>query len=161
MSAEAVGAGSAPAPRFTFDTNILIYAHDADAGRRHEIAAALIERALGQHNCVITLQTLAETFHVLRRRGVVAVEEAAALVRTYRDAFPVVAADETTFLDAVDAVRDHQWAFWDAMIWATARRAGCEMIVSEDGQDGRRLLGVTVVNPFAERPSPLLDAIFA
>lgn len=42
------------------------------------------------------------------------------------------------------------------MMWATAKRAGCRILVSKDGQDGRTLGGVTIVNPFAG-PSPLLD----
>ncbi len=57
-------------------------------------------------------------------------------------------------------VAAHGWPFWDAMIWATAKRAGCRLLLSEDGQDGRTLGGVTIVNPFAVSPSPLLaDAI--
>ena len=42
------------------------------------------------------------------------------------------------------------------MIWAAAKHAGCRILVSEDGQDGRTLGGVTIVNPFAPEPSPLL-----
>ena len=34
------------------------------------------------------------------------------------------------------------------MLWATAKRAGCRMLFSEDLQDGRRLGDVLFVNPF-------------
>ena len=34
---------------------------------------------------------------------------------------------------------------------------GCQLILSEDGQDGRSLDGVTFVNPFNERNGSLLD----
>lgn len=42
------------------------------------------------------------------------------------------------------------------MIWATAKRAGCRLLLTEDGQDGFALGGVTLVNPFASPHSPLL-----
>ena len=77
-------------------------------------------------------------------------------VHESRNAMPVVAADETCLIDAMDAVADYQMAFWDAMIWATAKRAGCRLLVSEDGQDGRTLGGVSIINPFGPTPSPLL-----
>ena len=60
----------------------------------------------------------------------------------------------------MDAVAGHSLSFWDAMLWATAKRAGCQVLISEDGQDGRLLGGVTWVNPFASPRAPLLlDAL--
>ncbi len=69
---------------------------------------------------------------------------------------PVFAADEVCLTDAIDAVTVHSWSFWDAMIWATAKRAGCRLLLSEDGQSGRTLGGVTIINPFVTDISPLL-----
>ncbi len=71
--------------------------------------------------------------------------------------FPVVAADEACLIEAMDAVADHGLSFWDAKIWATAKRAGCQLLISEDLQDDRTLGGVTIVNPFAPTPSPLIE----
>src|SRR4051794_9153382 len=44
---------------------------------------------------------------------------------------------------------DHhqQLSSWDAMLLAIATAAGCRLILSEDGQDGRDLDGVTQVDP--------------
>ncbi len=103
------------------------------------------------------LQALAELFRTLTGKGKVEPAKAIAVVQAWRDAVPVFAADDTCLLDAMDAVADHGWSFWDAMMWATAKRAGCRLLVSEDGQDGRTLGGVTIVNPFAGTPSPLLS----
>jgi predicted nucleic acid-binding protein len=44
------------------------------------------------------------------------------------------------------------------MLWATARRAGCRLIVTEDFQDGRELRGVWFVNPFGDALPPRLEA---
>jgi predicted nucleic acid-binding protein len=43
------------------------------------------------------------------------------------------------------------------MFWATVQQAGCQLLVSEDFQDGRRLGQVTFLNPFAPTNQALLD----
>ena len=55
--------------------------------------------------------------------------------------------DYPTRARAIDAVHEHGLSFWDAMIWATARQAGCSTVLSEDMQDGQRLGGVEFVDP--------------
>jgi predicted nucleic acid-binding protein len=52
--------------------------------------------------------------------------------------------------EAARGVRDHQLAYYDAQIWATARLHGVPIILSEDFQTGRTLEGVRFVNPFAD-----------
>jgi predicted nucleic acid-binding protein len=52
----------------------------------------------------------------------------------------------------------HQLAFWDAIVLSAAADANCRVLLSEDLQDGFTWSGVTVVNPFAATPHPLLDA---
>jgi predicted nucleic acid-binding protein len=75
----------------------------------------------------------------------------------FRTAFPVVTADESDLDGAMRAVGDHQLSFWDAMLWATAKRSGCSLLLSEDFQDGRRLEGVLFVDPFAPENQRLVD----
>jgi predicted nucleic acid-binding protein len=43
---------------------------------------------------------------------------------------------------ALDAVKKHQLAFWDAMLWAAAQRAGVRHLLTDDVQDGFELAGV-------------------
>ena len=60
---------------------------------------------------------------------------------------------------ALDAVKKHRLAFWDAMLWAAAQRAGVRHLVTEDLQDGFELAGVRFVNPFDAANDPLIDEI--
>lgn len=146
--------------RFTLDTNILVYAIDRDAGDRHLAALDIARRARGR-DCVLTLQSLAELFRALTSPKLkVPAERAARIVQEWQDALPVAAADEACLTDAMDAVIHHGWSFWDAMIWATAKRHGCRLLLSEDGQAGRTLGGVTIVNPFIPGNEALLEAAF-
>jgi predicted nucleic acid-binding protein len=61
----------------------------------------------------------------------------------------------------MDAVERHSLSFWDAMLWAMANRAGCRVLFSEDLQDGCRLDGVPIVDPFAAANRKLVDLALA
>ena len=143
--------------RVTFDSTILVYAVDADAGEKHSVSVDLIGRA-ADGDCVFTLQSLAEFFYVATRKASLDAAPAAAFVDDWRAVFPVFAADEGTLVGAMEAVDRHGLSFWDAMIWAAARRADCRVLMSEDFQDGRTLEGVTFVNPFAPENAALVDS---
>lgn len=143
--------------RFTLDTNVLVYAVDRSAGERHERALEITRRARGR-DAVLTLQALAELFRNLSRpRFGLSPERATAIVDDWRMALPVVAADEICLGDAMSAVADHRLSFWDSMMWATARRHGCRLMLTEDGQSGRVLGGVTFIDPFVKESSRLLS----
>jgi predicted nucleic acid-binding protein len=141
--------------RFSLDTNILVYAIVETPDVKHRTALSLVRRARA-HDCVITLQALGELFRALTGKFHRSPTEAAETVHEWRSGFPVVAANENCLIEAMDAVTGHHLSFWDAMMWATAKHAGCSLLLSEDGDDGRMLGGVTLVNPFASPRSPLL-----
>ena len=146
--------------RFTLDTNLLVYAVDRDAGDRHCIALDIARRARGR-DCVLTLQSLAELFRALTGPKLkVPAALAAGIVQEWQDAVPVVAANASCLTDAMDAVIHHGWSFWDAMIWATAKKHGCRILFTEDGQAGRTLGGVTIVNPFGDGGAEFAKAAF-
>ncbi len=146
--------------KVTFDSNILVYAADREAGEKHATAIGLTDRAMAA-DCILMLQSLAEFFHVITRKGKRTPADAKGFVDDWRAVFPVFAADEGCLADAMGAVSEHGLPFWDAMIWAAARRAGCRLFLTEDFQDGRALGGVTFVNPFEERNAVLLGAALA
>ena len=53
----------------------------------------------------------------------------------------VQAADDDDLLRALEAVRAHRLAFWDAMLWASAHRAGVRHLLTEDLQEWIRVGG--------------------
>lgn len=42
----------------------------------------------------------------------------------------------------------HRFSFWDSMIVAAARAQGCDILWSEDMDDGRIVDGMRIANPF-------------
>jgi predicted nucleic acid-binding protein len=141
--------------RLTLDTSILVYAASAN-DERNATALSLVERA-GRADCIQTLQSFGECFRVLTVRQRWPAENAIRAISGYLDTFTVVAAAAEDLAAAMTAVRDHKLSFWDSMLWATARRAGCRLILSEDQQNGRSLGGVRFVNPFRPENAPILD----
>ena len=142
--------------RISIDANVLIYVIDRDAGERHQRALEILHRAsIG--DCVLTLQVLGEFFHAVTRKSKLSADGAHRFLIDWREVFPVHAATTAVLDEALDAVRSHRLGFWDAMLWATVQQAGCELLLSEDFQDGRRLGRVTFVDPFAPANQALLD----
>jgi len=134
--------------RISLDTNLLFYAVDRDSGQRHQRAQELIKEVALHQDCILTLQVLGEFFAAVTRKGRMTVEEAQAQVQDWQLLFTVTSATHVTFRRAMKAVQQHEFAFWDAMIWAVAREAGVTLLLSEDFQHNRVLDGVRFVNPF-------------
>lgn len=141
--------------RVTFDSNVLIYTLSR-GDPRHAAAASLLARAT-RGDCVQTLQSLAECFRVLTGKLRFEPRRARREIDGFRTAFPICSADMTDLDWAMKAVERHGLSFWDAMLWATAERAGCRVLFSEDLQDGRRLGDVLFVNPFDPANRKLVD----
>ena len=144
------------AERFSLDTNVLVYAADHDAGERHERALEIIERS-ARRPCTLTLQALGEFFFAATRKGIVPKAEAAQQVRDWLELFPAAAGDTEALEAALNATVAGRFSFSDAMLLATAGRAGCVAVLSEDMGDGAALDDVVVRNPFIgpDLPQPV------
>jgi predicted nucleic acid-binding protein len=131
------------------DTNILIYAHDIDAEQKHEIAKEVLQDLWANRSGFLSPQVLQEFYvNVTRKRSKLLVKTSA---RAVVDKYAIWCVDTTSAEIAV-AFRIEDEArigFWDALIYASALRAGAEQIISEDLNAGQKIAGIRVVNPFA------------
>lgn len=128
------------------DTNILFYAHDRDAGERHQTAK---ERVLWLwHRPLlpsISVQVLQEFYVNLVRKKVPA-PLARETVTDYL-AWNVIDNDRSLFVDGLRWKEKWNISHWDALILAAARKAKATEIWSEDLSHGRVYDGIVVVNP--------------
>jgi predicted nucleic acid-binding protein len=143
----------------SFDTNVLVYATASISDVKVARARDLIARAMRAASSVLLLQTLAEFSNVAIRKARIPVEDVRRTIDAWRAVLPVQTADDSDLLVALEAVRVHRLAFWDAMLWATAQRAGVRHLVTEDLQDGFTLQGVTFINPFKRENDQLIDKV--
>jgi predicted nucleic acid-binding protein len=143
----------------SFDTNVLVYATASISGPKVMRARDVIARAMRTSASVLLLQTLAEFSNVAIRKARIPVRDIRSTIDAWRAVLPVQVADESDLLAALEAVRAHRIAFWDAMLWASARRAGVRHLLTEDLQDGFVLQGVTFINPFNQENDQLIDEL--
>ena len=126
-----------------FDTNVILYLASEDAAK-----ASHAEELLAAGG-VISIQVLNEFVSVSTRkyrRPWSAIEETLSIVRTLCRVEPLTLAVHEA---AVILTRDHKFAFYDALIVASARIAGCDRVFTEDMQHGRVIDNVlTILNPF-------------
>jgi predicted nucleic acid-binding protein len=136
------------APVFV-DTNILLYAHDRDAGEKGMRAASVVRQLWEAGTGVLSLQVLQELYVNLTRKIVkpLPAADARELVRTYG---VWVRANPTVdiVLRAIEIGELARLSFWDGMIVASAEQAGAGELLTEDLNHGQVIGGVRIVNPF-------------
>jgi predicted nucleic acid-binding protein len=130
------------------DTNVLIYAHDVDAGSKHAAARSLLRQLWDERRGVLSTQVLQE-FYVNVTRKIphpISKRSARLVVSSY-----AIWCVDTTHAEISAAFRiedEYRVGFWDALIVASALKGGANRILSEDLNAGQRIAGIRIENPF-------------
>lgn len=133
------------------DTNILLYTISRDPLEREKAARA--KELLGSRDIALSVQVLQE-FYVQATRESRADrlthEQATSLVDAFRR-FPVQETTVGVMLSAMSTKQRFSVSYWDAAIIEAARALDCDVVLSEDMNDGQDYAGVRVENPFGDR----------
>lgn len=135
--------------RSFLDTNVLVYTDDASEPRKQRRAFELYRACFTRGRGVVSTQVLQEYFVATTRK--LGVDPA--IARRKLELFAtmdVVVTQVGDILAATDLARLHSLSFWDALIVRAALAANCSVLYSEDLQDGFRINGLQIRNPFAE-----------
>jgi len=132
------------------DTNVLVYAHDVDAGGRHATAARLVAELWETRRAVISTQVLQEFYVNATRKIASPLPRATArqIVKTYAVWQTELIGPPEIHL-ASELEEQHRLSFWDALIVAAALKGGASTILTEDMSPGRSISGVRIEDPFA------------
>jgi predicted nucleic acid-binding protein len=137
---------------FALDSNVLLYALDKSAGKKHELCKELLADGFrGSITYFIPLQVLSEFFFVVSRGKVKAdIDEAEELIRYMIDLpnFVIKAADEFSLLEAVNFHRKYDLHYWDALIVAVMKKNLVSNIYTEN-EKHLSVIGINAVNPFS------------
>lgn len=134
--------------RTFIDTNVLIYAHDADARTKHTTAKSVLRELWSGRNGVLSPQVLQE-FYVNVTKKIprpLSKRSARLVVSSY-----AIWCIETTSVEISNAFRiedESRIGFWDALIVASALKGGAYRILSEDLNAGQTIAGIRIENPF-------------
>ncbi|MBN2549482.1 MAG: PIN domain-containing protein [Anaerolineales bacterium] len=131
------------------DTNILVYAYDRSAGRKHSLAAQLVEECWENENGCLSIQVLQEFFVTVTRKIAAPLDaQTARQIVADLAQWRLHAPEADDLLQAIDLQQNYQLAFWDAQVIQSAACLDCKQLLSEDLNHGQVYGGVQVVNPF-------------
>jgi len=136
--------------RVFLDTNIIVYAYDRDAGRKHEIAKALLIDLWNAKGGVLSTQVLQEFYVTVTKKvaSPLTPESAREIIEDFLT-WEVVTNDGEAVLEAIDLQINEKISFWDALVVAAAGKGRADILLSEDLSDGRKFGDLSIRNPFA------------
>ena len=143
----------------TADTNVLIYLWDNQAPEKMSVATQ-VAAFLAARSWPLALQVIGETQNVLRRKLRQPPWQAAQNARNLLIAYPSFQASGANAAESLTLMAAGRLSYWDAMMVTAARDAGCDVLLTEDMQDGARFGSLEIVNPFgAAGPSDRFKAL--
>lgn len=132
------------------DSNILIYAHDADAGVKRERAMSKLRELWASGTGRLSVQVLQEFYVNATQKLATPIARATAreVIKTY-GVWVHQATTVETVTRAAELAELARISFWDALIVASAEEVDAEELLSEDLNNGQAIAGMRIVNPLA------------
>jgi predicted nucleic acid-binding protein len=130
------------------DTSVLLYSISRAPSENRKRGQAI--ELLDRDNLAVSTQVLQEFYWQATRSTCphpIPHRAAAALITAW-SRFPVQDMSLDIVKAGLEICRRHGLPYWDAAIVAAAQALGCDQLLSEDMQDGRRINSLTIVNPF-------------
>lgn len=135
-----------------WDTNLLVYLNTQSAAPEDlEKHFRAVELWLNSPSIVISVQVLNEFANVLLRKFNKNETDVKTMVLAMLPQVEVVDLTEQLTLAALDMKKKYAFGWFDSLIVAAALHMNCQMLLSEDLQDGLLVEGkLRIVNPFAQ-----------
>ena len=132
------------------DSNVVIYMFDRDNPGKREIARRIVREGIASGSLSISFQVVQEVLNVLTRKlqEPLSGEQAGHLFRTVLSELWHVMPSQELYERALTLAARYGFRFYDAVIVAGALEAGCTRLLTEDLQDGQRIEGLRIENPF-------------
>ena len=131
-----------------YDTNILVYLYADKEPDKQAISYEIINKA---YECIISTQILNEINNVLIKKWRISSEVVKTIQADVRRISTVLHIDEDTIDKAIDLNAFYGFAYYDCLMLASALEAGCDVIFTEDMNNGQEIEGkLKIINPFKE-----------
>jgi predicted nucleic acid-binding protein len=144
--------------KFALDSNIILYFEGIDDKHRQNIAQHLVS-LIGRPNLIVPIQALAECVNRLSKVSGWSRPMACSQMNLWFERFATQDTTRAVYGAAEDLSVRHGLQFFDSIILASAHVASADVLLSEDMQDGFCWRGVTIINPFAVAPNPLMRSM--
>jgi predicted nucleic acid-binding protein len=134
-------------PRTFIDTNILVYVDALDEPVKQATALSCLTELLLQGKGVLSTQVLSEYANVALKKLGLAHQRVRDNLAFYAR-FEMLTISAEIIKSAVDLHQTRSLSFFDAQIVASAKAAACSQILTEDLNQGHRIDGLKILNPF-------------
>lgn len=137
--------------KFFLDTNVIVYSFDNSNPVKRDTARDLIADALSSGNGIISFQVVQEFLNVATAKFTKplslpdAREYLEEILLPLCEIFP----GNDFYLNSLEIKERTQYSLYDSMVVQAALEGECRTLYSEDMQDGFKLYGLTIKNPFA------------
>jgi predicted nucleic acid-binding protein len=131
------------------DSNVWIYALTQQPDERNQAKTVQAQAVIAAHSTIyVSTQVINEVcLNLLRKAGFSEVEVRAIADDFYRR-YSVAFIGHDTMRRASLLREQHQFSFWDSLIFASALESASPILYSEDMHNGLQIYGVKIVNPF-------------
>ena len=129
------------------DTNILVYTLDQKNIEKRDMARKIVKKVVESHQPVISTQVIKEFYVVASNKLKADPIVVKNIIHNFHN-MEIVNNDLDLIEQAIDISILSQLSFWDSLIIATAEKAKCEYVLSEDLNSGQNYRGIKLLNPF-------------
>ena len=132
------------------DTNIFVYSFDRTDPRKRETARNIVSDSLENGSGIISSQVVQEFLNAATRKFVIplSLADAQRYLSVVLEPLCEIYTSPELYHQALEIADAWRLSFYDSLIVAAALRSDCEILYSEDLQDGLKIRGLTVRNPF-------------
>lgn len=132
------------------DTNVLVYRHDPRDRAKQDRAVDVFRRLAEADRAATSAQCLVEFYRVVTQRlpEPMSASDALAEVGRYSEILPILDLTASVVMEACRGSEQHKLSVWDALVWSSAKLNQVPYLLTEDGEHGRSIGGVTYLDPF-------------
>jgi predicted nucleic acid-binding protein len=129
------------------DSNIWLYAfiETQDAGKS-SVAKSVIQNK--DISIVVSTQIINEVSINLIRKADFPEEKIRELIASFYKKYGVIGIEREIIFKSSEMREQHNFSFWDSIIFTSALYAGADVLYSEDMQDGFMIEKTQIINPF-------------
>lgn len=136
--------------KYFIDTNVFVYSFNNNQQVKQARSKELIQGALQSGEGIISSQVVQEFLNVALRKFDIPmqIEDARTYLRVVLNPLCQVYPSLELYESCLEMQAETKYSFYDSLILAAAVQGGCELLYSEDLQDGQEIHGLTILNPY-------------
>lgn len=129
------------------DSNIWLYAFiETQNAGKSSIAKSVIQNK--DISIVVSTQIINEVCVNLIKKANFSEEKIRELIESFYKKYGVIGIEREIFFKSSEMREQHNFSFWDSIIFTSALYAGADILYSEDMQDGFVIEKTQIINPF-------------